>query len=92
MNIRSSIIQFILSKYGVITVKKTGVSSLPITISNSKILASHKVTGWVLSNPSAQTGGWTVTTSTGSLTISGSISGTTDIELNLEVETDTITG
>lgn len=58
-------------------------SSLPQTISNSNITDKHVVVNSVLSNPSAQTGNWTVTTSNGSLTISGSISGTTTITLYL---------
>lgn len=58
-------------------------SSLPLTISNSYITSDHVVINSVLSNPSAQTGDWTVTTSSGSLTISGSISGSTTVTLYL---------
>ena len=58
-------------------------SSLPQTITNSNITDKHVVVNSVLSNPSAQTGNWTVTTSNGSLTISGNISGTTTITLYL---------
>lgn len=46
--------------------------ALPITITNSDITANMEVIHSVLSNPSAQAGDWTVTTSNGSLTISGS--------------------
>ena len=60
------------------------VSSLPKTVSNSKITADMEVIHSVLSNPSAQTGDWTVNTSSGSLTISGTISGTTNITLYLQ--------
>lgn len=70
---------------GAVKVSKSSVSSLPTTISDSKILASHEVVQAVLSNPSAQTGDWTVTTSAGSAVISGSISGTTNITLYLAV-------
>lgn len=58
-------------------------SSLPLTISNSYITSDHVVINSVLSNPSAQTGDWTVTTNSGSLTISGSISGSTTVTLYL---------
>lgn len=58
-------------------------SSLPQTITNSNITSSHVVLNSVLSNPSAQTGDWTVTTSDGSLSISGSISGSTTVTLYL---------
>lgn len=88
MNVISSLFNFIGKYMGVITISQSAVSSLPVTISNANILATHKVVNAVLSNPSAQTGDWIVTTSTGSLTISGTISGTTDIELDLAVKTN----
>ena len=56
---------------------------LPITITDSRITANMEVVHSVLSNPSAQTGDWTVTTSDGSLTVSGSQSGGTNITLYL---------
>lgn len=46
--------------------------ALPITITDSEITANMEVIHSVLSNPSAQAGDWTVTTSNGSLTVSGS--------------------
>lgn len=66
-------------------VSKSSVSSLPTTITDSKILADMVCIKAVLSNPAAQTADWTVTTSAGSAVISGTsaISGTTDIELYL---------
>lgn len=67
----------------VLKVTKNSVSSLSTTISNSAITSDMEVINCVLSNPSAQTGDWTVTTSDGSLTVSGSISGTTNITLYL---------
>lgn len=58
-------------------------SALPQTITNANITSNHVVINSVLSNPSAQTDDWTVTTSNGSLSISGSISGSTTITLYL---------
>jgi len=58
-------------------------SSLPQTITNANITSDHVVVNSVLSNPSAQADDWTVTTSNGSLSISGSISGSTTITLYL---------
>lgn len=58
-------------------------SSLPQTISDSRIKSGHVVVNSVLGTPSAQTGDWTVTTSDGSLTISGTISGSTTLTLYL---------
>ena len=95
MNTLSSLLNFIggfIPKIGSITVKKSSVSSLPITITNSKIRADHKAKNLYLSNPFAKLGEWTFTPTAGSITISGSITGTTDIEFDLETEVDTITG
>lgn len=58
-------------------------SSLPQTVNNAKITADHVVSMSTLGTPSAQTGDWTVTTTNGSLTISGSISGSTTLKLLL---------
>lgn len=60
-------------------------SSLPKTVTSSKIKSSDVVIESVLSNPEVQTGDWTVSTSAGSLTISGTISGTTSLTLYLTV-------
>lgn len=68
---------------GCLVITSSSFSSLPQTIINSSISVDHVAVNSVLSNPSAQTGDWTVTTSNGSLTISGSISGSTTITLYL---------
>lgn len=86
MNTISSLLSFIGNHFGITEVSTGNVSSLPVTISNANILANHVCVKAVLSNPSAQTSDWTVTTSDGSAVISGSISGTTDITLYLELK------
>ena len=55
------------------------ISSLQATVSDDGIVAEHivKPSDCLLSNPSAQTSDWTVTTSDGSLTVSGTVSGST---------------
>lgn len=58
-------------------------SSLPQTVTNSNITSDMVVVKSVLGTPSAQTGDWTVTASNGSLTIDGSISGSTSVKLYL---------
>ena len=73
-------------KSGTTIITQSSVSSLPITITNTAISANHVCVKSILSNPSAQTGDWTVTTSDGSLVLSGSISGTTDVTLYLTIE------
>lgn len=61
----------------------SSLSSLPHTVSNSKITANHRVVNCVLSNTLAQPSDWSYTTSNGSITISGTISDTTNVYLNL---------
>lgn len=67
----------------VLEVTASTVNSLPTTISNTAITDDMVVVNSVLSNPAVQTGAWTVTTAAGSATISGSISGTTNVTLYL---------
>lgn len=67
----------------VAVVSASAFNELPQTISDSSITPKHVVVNSVLSNPSAQTGDWTVTTSAGSVEISGTISGSTAITLYL---------
>ena len=66
-----------------LVVSKSSVSSLPTTISNAAITDDMVCVNSTLSNPSAQLSDWTVTTSSGSVSISGTISGTTNITLYL---------
>lgn len=63
------------------------VSSLPHTVTDTRILADHicKPGDCQLSNPSAQTGDWTITTTAGGLTITGTISGSTSVTLYLTI-------
>ena len=58
-------------------------STLPKTITNSAITENHVVTSATFGTLAAQTGSWTVTTANGSLTIAGSISGSTSLTLVL---------
>ena len=68
---------------GIVTVNCGTITSLPFTKSSAYITADHVVLNAVLGSPSAQTGSWTVTTSEGSLQISGNISGSTTCVLTL---------
>ena len=72
-----------LSALKCLALTSSSFSSLPQTITNANITSDHVVVNSILSNPSAQTGDWTVTTNNGSLTISGSISGSTTLTLYL---------
>ena len=60
-------------------------SSLPVTVQDSRITADHVVDRYVLSDCTAKTGDWTVTKSAGSLTITGTIDGTTTLTLYLNL-------
>ena len=86
MNTLSSLLNFIgtkLSNERTIKVEVPSFSSLPTTVTDSRIKASDEVVASNLGTPSAQTSDWTVATSAGSLTISGSISGSTTATLYL---------
>ena len=74
-----------LSKTEVLIINVASFSSLPQTVSDANIESDMVVVNSVLSTPSAQTADWTVTTSNGSLTISGTsaISGSTTATLYL---------
>jgi len=61
-----------------VKVSVSNLSALPYTYSNSKITAKHEVYGVMLSNSAAQPSDWSFSTADGSLTISGTISGTTN--------------
>ena len=61
----------------------SNLSSLPHTVTNTKITANHRVVNMILSNNAAQPSDWSYSTSTGSITLSGTISGTTNVYLCL---------
>lgn len=73
----------VVNELKVLVITSSSFSSLPQTLTNSSITVDHVVVNSVLSNPSAQTGDWTITTWNGSLTIGGTISGSTTITLYL---------
>jgi hypothetical protein len=74
-----------VSKTEVLIINVSSFSSLPQTVSNSNIEDDMVVVNSVLGTPLAQTADWTITTSNGSLTISGTsaISGSTTATLYL---------
>lgn len=61
------------ASYEPIRINIASFSSLPQTVSYSAISADMVVLASWLSNPSAQTGDWTVTTSDGAVVVSGTI-------------------
>lgn len=70
-----------------ILVSISSFSSLPQTVNSNLITANHRVYSYTLGNPSVQTGDWTVETANGSLNVTGTISGSTTLELILGVPT-----
>lgn len=71
-------------RLGVTKITTATFSSLPFTVTWVGVFtADMEVIQSVLSNPSAQTGDWTVTTATDTITITGSIKGSTNITLYL---------
>lgn len=77
-------------KIPVINLTTPSFNSLPKTYYSSYITAEHEVPkgcGIELSNTSAQTSDWTITTGDGFITINGSISGSTTAKLTLVAPT-----
>ena len=86
----NQLMEHIIEDYGVLVITISNISSdspsnpsFSRTISNARIKPNYVVVHSVLSSPSVQVSDWVVTTTTGSLTISGSIKGTTNITLYL---------
>ena len=67
----------------ILIVSVPSFSSLPKTVSNSNVTSDMVVIKAELGTPSAQTSDWDVTTSNGSLGITGTISGSTTLKLYL---------
>ena len=67
----------------IVKVVFSSFSTLPQTVSDTNVTATQEVVNAVLSNPAAQTGDWTVTTAAGSVTVSGTINGSTTLTLYL---------
>jgi len=65
------------------------ISSLPVTFASTGITSGMRVIGYEFSDPSAFTSDLTVTTSNGSLTVTGTMSGSSSITLFLS-ETRTV--
>lgn len=64
------------------------ISSLPQTVSGTSITSDMEVINAVLGSPNVQDGDWTVTTAIGSVTVSGTITGSTTLVIYLsDVET-----
>ena len=72
-----------VSTMSMLVIEVEEFSSLSQVVSDERITADMVVANAVLTNPSGQTGDWTITTAAGHLTIAGSISGTTGLTLYL---------
>lgn len=70
----------------VLQIDVASFSSLPQTVTDSRITSDHVLVNFVLGTPSAQAGTWTVTTSDGSVTVSGAMSNSTTLTLYLAVK------
>lgn len=83
--ITPAVLNSFVTKESVLVIEVASFSSLPQTVTNANITEDMVVVNSVLGTPSAQTSDWTVTTSDGSLTIAGSISGSTALTLYLNM-------
>lgn len=77
---------YVLRESSVMILDFGTISSLPVIFYNSKLTSDVTVVDYELSNPSAQVGNWTVTPATGSVTVSGNISGSTNLKLKVQRE------
>lgn len=66
---------------GIVTVNCGTITSLPFTQSSAYITANHIAVDAAFSNKSAVAGTWTVETSSGSFTVSGTIQGSTTVTI-----------
>ena len=66
-----------------ITVNIASFNSLPQTVSDAAITADHIAVHCELGTPTAMTGDWTITTAAGSVTVSGTMTGSTTLQLVL---------
>ena len=85
-NIEQTTVAVEFERHRILPITFTAFSSLPQTVTDSRITAEHVVVNSVLGTPSAQTGDWTVTTADGSVSVSGSISGSTTLTLYLALQ------
>ena len=67
----------------VVVVSTNSISALPTTLNHASITNDMVVIKSILGTPSAQTSEWSITTGTGQLSISGTISGRTSLTLYL---------
>lgn len=81
--ITPAVLNSFVTKESVLVVEVASFSSLPQTVTNANITEDMVVVNSVLGTPSAQTSDWTATTSNGSATVAGSISGSTTLTLYL---------
>lgn len=78
-----AVLNSFVSEQSVLVIEISAFTALPQIVTNENITADMVVVNSVLGTPSAQTGDWTVTTSNGSATVTGSISGETSLTLYL---------
>lgn len=81
--ITPAVLNSFVAKESVLVVEVSSFTSLPQTVTNENITSDMVVVNSVLGTPSAQTSDWAVTTFDGSLSVAGSISGSTTLTLYL---------
>ena len=81
--ITPAVLNSFVAKESVLVVEVSTFTSLPQTVTNENITSDMVVVNSELGTPSAQTSDWVVTTFDGSLSVAGSISGSTTLTLYL---------
>ncbi len=72
-----------MNEMSALVVPFSSFSSLPQSKSNAAITSDMIAVGWELSNPAAQAGDWTITTSNGSVQVSGDMAASSSTTLKL---------
>ena len=81
--ITPAVLNSFVSEQSVLVIEISAFTALPQIVTNENITDDMVAVNSVLGTPSAQAGDWTVTTSNGSVTVTGSISGETSLTLYL---------
>ena len=81
--ITPAVLNSFVSEQSVLVIEISAFTALPQIVTNENITDDMVAVNSVLGTPSAQTGDWTVTTSNGSVTVTGSMSGETSLTLYL---------
>lgn len=77
---------YVLRESSVMVLDFGTINSLPVIFYNSRLSADLTLVDYEIGNSSAQVGDWSVISAAGSVTVTGSISGSTTLKVKLQRE------